>query len=100
MFGCLLFSANAFVAPIEDINYTEHESVQRTCNTSGIPVSSVFWTKVGSNRRWKGKTLTFSSITMFDEGEYTCEAVSEGCNNGSQTTFISVHCKALYRVAL
>ena len=100
IFGCLLFSANAYVAPIEDINYTEHESVKRTCNTSGTQVSSVFWTKVGSNRRWEGKTLIFSSITMLDEGEYRCEAVSEKCNNGNQTTFISVHCKASYRVTM
>lgn len=100
MFGCLLFSANAYVSPLEDINYTEHERVKRTCNTSGTQVSSVFWTKVGSNRRWEGKILNFSSITMLDEGEYRCEAVSEKCNNGNQTTFISVHCKASYRVAM
>ncbi|CAH3158846.1 unnamed protein product, partial [Pocillopora meandrina] len=30
---------------------------------------------------------------MLDEGEYRCEAVSEKCNNGNQTTFISVHYK-------
>lgn len=100
MFGCLLFSANAYVSPMEDINYTEHERVKRTCNTSGTQVSSVFWTKVGSNRRWEGKILSFSSITMLDEGEYRCEAVSEKCNNGNQTTFISVHCKASCRVAM
>lgn len=37
---------------------------------------------------------------MRDEGEYTCEAVSEECNNDNQTTFISVHCKASFRIAL
>ena len=97
---CLLFSANAYGAPIEDTNYTEHESVKRTCNTSGTPISSAFWTKVGSNRRWEGKTLKFSSITMRDEGQYRWGAISEECNNGNQTTFISVHYKASYTVAL
>lgn len=91
---------NAYVAPIEDINYTEHESIKKTCNTSGTPVSSVFWTMVGSNRRWEGKTLNFCSVFMLDEGEYRCETVSEKCNNGNQTTFISKHRKALCRVAL
>lgn len=33
---------DAYVVPIEDLNYTEHENVKRTCNTSGTPVSSVF----------------------------------------------------------
>lgn len=85
---------------MEDINYTEHENVKRTCNTSETQISSIFWIKVGSNRRWEGKTLNFSSITMRDEGEYRCEAISEKCNNDNQTTFISVHCKTSYRVAL
>lgn len=84
---------DAYVAPIKNISYTEHESVERTCNTSGTPLLSVFWTKVGSNCRWEGKTLNFSSITVLDGGEYRCEAVSEECNNDSQTTFISVHHK-------
>lgn len=44
--------------------------------------------------------MNFSSITMCDEGEYRCEAVNEDCNNDNQITFITVHCKASYRVAL
>ena len=37
---------------------------------------------------------------MRDEGQYRWGAISEECNNGNQTTFISVHYKASYTVAL
>ena len=65
-----------------------------SCTASGTPDPDVQWIRNGKVKISGRKTvfLTFSSIKIADEGEYTCRANNSAGNDEKHTTLV-VHRK-------
>ena len=56
------------------------QSYSLTCEVSGAsgPVSAYQWRKDGAVLSETGQTLSFSSLTLSDAGQYTCQVSVDG----------------------
>ena len=85
------------IPPSINSSYNEVVKVDVTCNATGKPTPTVTWFREGSSKvhsTGKGSaTLSFSSVSRIDAGQYRCKANNTAGTNETGALTLVVHCK-------
>ena len=92
------FSEPPIITPSSfNIHYNEGTKVDVTCNTTGKPTPTVTWFREGSSKVYNtgegSATLSFSSVSRSDAGQYRCKANNTAGTDETGALSLVVHCK-------
>ena len=87
----------ALTLPAVSTSYDEGTKVDVTCNATGKPTPTVTWIREGSSKVYSigegSATLSFSSISRSDAGQYRCKANNTAGTDKTGALSLVVHCK-------